>query len=441
MARYSLDFVAASNQYTSLANGGIFSSTTLTLGFWFKLSALGVLQFIYCQDGYLSVRVTSGNVLDMGWDGSNVDNGTTVLTTGVWYNVVAVANAGTQVVYLNGVSEITSSRAVDTTHHSVGNFGQSTSSSFFFSGKLWDIFATSTALSSTQAANIYNGTLNPNTLGSLLGLWELTEGPGNTTTVDGSGNSDTMTLHGGIVWDGDAPFNPIGAPFDAASNSGYQSASSSYTWMHTCTGANGFLAVDVEIFSVPGTTVTGVTYNSVSLSLIGAQNVVSGTGRVECWGLVAPATGTHTIAVTLSASVASAGTAASYYNVTPSTPTEAFAGNSGINSGVATPATVNITTVADKDTVHSAVAAGQSSAVTAHTGQISRNIVFGTLGNGANSDEGLVPASTVVTMQWDNIAITAAWAIAGYGLVPYSVPANPQPGYEDATNMMLEHYW
>src|SRR5437870_13690912 len=93
-----------------------------------------------------------------------------------------------------------------------------------------------------------------------------------------------------------------GILFDVASNSGYQAAQSTYSWNHTNTG--NFLAVDVAILSVPGTTVTGITFNGVALTFIGQQATVSGAGRVSCWGLVAPFIGTASLAVTLSASVA-----------------------------------------------------------------------------------------------------------------------------------------
>jgi Concanavalin A-like lectin/glucanases superfamily len=208
-----------------------------------------------------------------------------------------------------------------------------------------------------------------------------------------------------------------GIAFDAVSNSGYQSPASTYSWSHTCTGSNGFLAVDVEILSVPNTTVTGITYNGVALSLIGAQNVVAGTGRVENWGLVNPATGSNTIAVTLSASVASAGTAVSYTNVNQSIPTESWNGNYGINTGTATNSTVNVTTVNNNDWVHAAVA---TSATSITSSQTSRNNVTGTLGSGADSDTGPITPAGSQTMTWTGEGITSAWAVGGYGIIPSS---------------------
>jgi hypothetical protein len=208
-----------------------------------------------------------------------------------------------------------------------------------------------------------------------------------------------------------------GISFDAASNSGYQSPSSSYSWNHTCTGTNLFLAVDVEVLSVPGTTVSSITYNGVNLTLIGTKSSVSGAAHVECWGLVAPATGTHSIAVTLSASVASAGTASSYQSVNQTSPTEAFNGNQATNVGAAD-ATVTITSASNNCWIHACVAT-DATAITAN--QTTRNNVTGTLGSGANEDTAgpLTPAGAQV-MSYTGIGALKTWVIAGYAIRPVS---------------------
>jgi hypothetical protein len=221
---------------------------------------------------------------------------------------------------------------------------------------------------------------------------------------------------------------PAGVQFDAASNSGYQSAASSLSWAHVWNGLNRMLAVDVEILSV-NDTVTAMTYGGATCTLIGTRNVVGGTGRVECWRICqndpsAPAAGSNTISVTLSGSVACAGTAVSYTGANQTTPTEAFAGNSGINAGTGTNATVSVTTVTNNDWVHAAVATSQSSGIAAS--QTSRNVVAGTLGTGANADTGPLTPAGSQTMTFTGEGITAAWAIAGYGIVPF-VPVAAAP--------------
>lgn len=205
-----------------------------------------------------------------------------------------------------------------------------------------------------------------------------------------------------------------GIAFDAASNSGYQAASSTPSWSHTCAGSNRFLGVDVSLLSVPGTTVTGITYNGVAMSLIGVKSIISGAGRVECWGLANPASGDHTIVVTLSAVCISASTATSYTNVHQTSPTEAFNSAQATNVGAAD-ATVTITTVADNDWVHAAIATDDAS-VTA--GQTSRNNVTGAGGSGANEDTGPKTPAGGQAMTYTGVGALATWAIAGYGIRP-----------------------
>lgn len=219
----------------------------------------------------------------------------------------------------------------------------------------------------------------------------------------------------GIVFFGE----PAGVKFDAVSNSGYQTLQSTYSWNHTCTGSDRFLSVDIAILSIPGTTVASVTYNGVFLSFIGAKSTVSGAGRVECWSLVAPASGTNTITVTLSTAVASAGIAVSYTGVHQSSPTEGFNSSQATNVG-ATDATVAITSVANNDWIHAAIATDDTS-ITAN--QTTRNNVTGTLGSGANEDNLIVNPPSSITMGYTNVAALATWTIAGYALRPVSAVA------------------
>lgn len=212
-----------------------------------------------------------------------------------------------------------------------------------------------------------------------------------------------------------------GVAYDNVSNSGYQAATSSLSWSHTWntwTAGGAMLSIDVHLLSV-NDTVTALTYGGATCTFIGAQNVVGGTGRVECWRICqgdsgAPASGSNTVSVTISGSLACAGTAVSYTGVNQSTPTEAFNGNSGINAGSATNATVVVTTVTNNDWVHAAIATN-ATAITAS--QTARNNVTGTLGSGADSDTGPISPSAQ-TMTYTGEGITSAWAIAGYGIVP-----------------------
>lgn len=206
-----------------------------------------------------------------------------------------------------------------------------------------------------------------------------------------------------------------GIAFDAATNSTYQAAASTYSWSHTCTGSDRYLVVGISMLSL-AQTVTSITYNSIPLTLLGVQASVTGAARVELWGLVAPSTGSNTIAVTLSGAIASAGVAASYTGVHQTSPTEGFNSAQATNVGAAD-ATVNVTTVANNDWVVDIIATDDT-AITVGAGQTSRNNVTGAGGSGADSDEGPKTPAGTVTMSWTNVAALATWSIGAIALRP-----------------------
>lgn len=218
--------------------------------------------------------------------------------------------------------------------------------------------------------------------------------------------------------------------FDAASNSGYQAASSSYSFARTCTGVNRFLTVDISLLSA-GQTVTSVVDDfdgtPVNFTFIGARSTVSSVGRIESWGLVAPVTGTKNIQVNLSGAIASASCAVSYTGVHQTLPTEAFNSNQATNVGAAD-ATVDVTSIADQCWVHAAIATDDGN-VTA--GQVNRNEVNGAGGSGADEDFG--PQSpTTKTMSYTDVGALATWAIAGYAIRPIAASGPASLVYTNA---------
>lgn len=210
------------------------------------------------------------------------------------------------------------------------------------------------------------------------------------------------------------PLAAGGIAFDAASNSGYQTAAATYTWNHTCTGSNRWLAVGISMLSVAGSSVSSITYNGVALSLIDARASVSGAVRAELWGLANPASGTNTISVTLSAALDSIGNATSLVNVNQSLPTEAANDASATNVGAAD-ATVDVTTVTDQDWVIDCVASSDTS-ITVSAGQTQRGNVTGTLGSGAMSTEGPKTPAGAVTMSWTNVGAAQTWTTVAVGV-------------------------
>lgn len=175
------------------------------------------------------------------------------------------------------------------------------------------------------------------------------------------------------------------------------------------------------MLSVGGSSVSNITYNGVNLSLIKAQASVSGAVRAELWGLAAPATGSNTIVVTLSAALDSIGGAISFTGDHQTSPTEGAASATATNVGAAD-ATVDVTTVADNDVCVDVVATSDT-AITVGAGQTSRNNVTGALGSGAMSSEGPKTPAGAVTMSWTNIDALKTWTTVAVGLRP--VAAGP----------------
>jgi len=206
--------------------------------------------------------------------------------------------------------------------------------------------------------------------------------------------------------------------FDAASNSGYQTAQSSYSWNHTCSGPEAILLVGVSMLSVVGSSVTSITYDGIALNLIDAKASVSGAVRAEAWKLDDPPTGTAlSIVVTLSAGLDSTAGAVSLSVVNVLSSTEAANDNSATNIGAAD-ATVTVTTVADNDWVFTVVAASDTS-ITA--GQTERSNVTGTLGSGGTSTTGPKTPAGAQAMNWTNVGAAQTWSIVGVAIKPATI--------------------
>lgn len=231
--------------------------------------------------------------------------------------------------------------------------------------------------------------------------------------------------------------SPQGIQLDLAGNSGDQASASSYSGSATWNGSNRILCIDVSMLG-PGVTVTAMTYGGANCTFIGARSSVTSFGRIEQWRILqsdsgAPAAGANTLSVTLSGSLEFAVEWVSYTGVHQDSPTEGFNSNQATNAGSADDATVTVTTVADNDWVHAAISANDTS-ITA--GQTTRNNVAGTLGSGANEDNGgpKTPAGGV-NMNYTGMGITTTWVIAGYALRPIAAASlltgegNDWPGF------------
>lgn len=209
-----------------------------------------------------------------------------------------------------------------------------------------------------------------------------------------------------------------GIAFDAAGNSGVQTADNDYTFDVTVgTGENRFIGIDVEVLGTPGTTVTAVTYDNagtpVAMALIGTASTISGMGIVESWKLVAPASGTKQVRVQLSGAVNSAATWVSYSNVHQTTPEANFASETG--SGP-TDATVTITIGATGSWAKFALASTDTDVTSSQTAR--NEVTDGASGVGANSDTGGIVAVGTTDGTYTDLSALTVWVISGYELRP-----------------------
>ena len=185
---------------------------------------------------------------------------------------------------------------------------------------------------------------------------------------------------------------------------------SSITVSHTTAGTNRLMLVGISGWTFLGTpVVSGVTYNSVALSLVGSQG--SASFKMWIYGLVAPDTGTHDVVVTFSTAPNNGGVVGveTFTGVNQSTPLGTF----GSASGNGTTATVDVSSATGElvfDTL------GSRWTVTAGAGQTQRWNASSSFTTGSGSTE---PGATTVTMSW-GISQTDDWAIG-------AVPIKPAP--------------
>jgi hypothetical protein len=120
------------------------------------------------------------------------------------------------------------------------------------------------------------------------------------------------------------------------------SATASLSFSHTCTGTDRILFVITTANGAAFTT-TGVTYNSVSMTIASSFRIT--TGPIQyIWYLINPASGSNTIQITNSGSV-TAGSAISFNGVKQTGFPDASITNSGATGSTSYNSTV--TTIAD----------------------------------------------------------------------------------------------
>lgn len=116
---------------------------------------------------------------------------------------------------------------------------------------------------------------------------------------------------------------------------GLTTAANTLTFAHTTTGTNVVLVVGVSmnIFGGVSATVGSVSYNGVALTKAGAHNDSANQRRTEMWYLIAPATGTHNVIVTVKvpflATIGTVAGAATFTGADQTSPIRTYASNDG----------------------------------------------------------------------------------------------------------------
>lgn len=132
--------------------------------------------------------------------------------------------------------------------------------------------------------------------------------------------------------------------YDAiSSNRRWDTTASTLSYSHTCSGGNRLLVVAVGINDTGdgGATVTSVTYNSVSMTQVQTKQASGLTPRVYVFRLIAPTTGSNTIAITASENVQIASNSISFKGVHQTSPVDAsstteLAGGATSNTSITT---------------------------------------------------------------------------------------------------------
>ncbi len=182
--------------------------------------------------------------------------------------------------------------------------------------------------------------------------------------------------------------------FDSASNTA-GNAVSSLTWSHTVGAGNDrILIVGVSIRG--NGTVTSVTYGAQTFTSAGTV-ANGGTNSAEIWTLVAPATGTANIVVTLSASKDFVAGASSFSNVDPTTPYGAFFSTTGNTS----PISLAVTSAVGEVVIDTVMTNGDVGTLTAAAGQTERwNNLTGANPSNARGAGSTKAGAASVTMTW-----------------------------------------
>ncbi|KKN66899.1 hypothetical protein LCGC14_0466740 [marine sediment metagenome] len=202
---------------------------------------------------------------------------------------------------------------------------------------------------------------------------------------------------------------------DAATGEQEAQDQTSITFSHTVAGSDRILFVTVSTLDtvLGDRTVSTVTYNAVSMSLVAAAD--SPNHRSELWFLIAPATGANNVVVTMGGTCLRIWPGAvSYTGVAESSPVEA----NNTATGSSTTASVAVTTLTNNAWVIDSMGHSGAGDETVGAGQTER-VESPAIGSaqGNVSDEGPNTPVGSVTMSW-TFGSSRIWATVAAAFKP-----------------------
>jgi hypothetical protein len=199
--------------------------------------------------------------------------------------------------------------------------------------------------------------------------------------------------------------------FDAVA-SGQANGTGPFTFSHTTSGANRLLVVGILIHAGGGLTVTAVTYNGVAMTVIPSSEVI-GTYAVSMYSLIAPASGTNTVSISVSSNAEIGFGSVSFTGADQTTPF----GTANTATGTSTTPSVTVSSATDEIVMDTGILF-HSGTLSVGANQTSRWSSIST-GGWVKHFGSTEPGDTSVTMSWSNTT-SQGWAIAAVPVKPVS---------------------
>jgi hypothetical protein len=182
----------------------------VTLSAWVKTSNAGSsYRDVLSKDHAFAISLKDNVVGTYDWANATNQYPGSAINDGSWHHIAVVLQAGVNngsQIYVDGSTSgaaFTVGSNGNTSHNvTLGALSSDLGNSENFGGLIDDVALINSALSSTNIANIANGSVNVNTF-SPLGLWRFEEGSGSTAGDSGSGgNAGTLSTP---TWSSDVP--------------------------------------------------------------------------------------------------------------------------------------------------------------------------------------------------------------------------------------------